>query len=463
MKKTNAKLYLGLLILGLGGLLSKIFGADASTAPAPDELLQRISALEQQVQGMQTQQTNTQTAVSKITKNSPVFTAGPGGFGFSSPDTNFAIMFHGYIQADSRTFFDDGNIKGNDSLGLRRARPILQGTVFRDFDFMFMPDFGGTTVQIQDAYIVYRYRPELQFQGGKFKSPVGLEELQADTVTSFNERSMVTDLMPNRDNGFALRGDIFKGAVKYIAGVFNGAPDYNGTTTNADYDDNKAFVGRVFFQPFKQTSMTALQGFGFGLGGSYEVDRAATNTATGLTPGYVTDGQQKFFSYTNGTFASGQHWRLSPQASYYWGRLGVMGEYAISDQAVKRGTTSADLRNTAWEVSGGVMLTDDDAAYTGVVPNHPFDIKKNQWGAWQVVGRYDKLDVDNKAFPLFADRNTSATQAQGWSVGLNWILNRNVTVMTSFSRTTFDGGNGPKATVTRQPEQVFFTRLQLSF
>jgi phosphate-selective porin OprO/OprP len=48
-------------------------------------------------------------------------------------------------------------------------------------------------------------------------------------------------------------------------------------------------------------------------------------------------------------------------------------------------------------------------------------------------------------------------------VGLNWYLNRDIRVNTSFSRTRFDGGTGAKATVTRQPENVFFTRMQLAF
>ncbi|HWY74765.1 MAG TPA: hypothetical protein VN281_04070, partial [Verrucomicrobiae bacterium] len=56
-----------------------------------------------------------------------------------------------------------------------------------------------------------------------------------------------------------------------------------------------------------------------------------------------------------------------------------------------------------------------------------------------------------------------------WSFGLNWWLNKNVRVMTSFSRTTFGGGGGtavvttaPSA-VTRQPENTLFTRVQLAF
>ena len=49
---------------------------------------------------------------------------------------------HGVLQVDNRSFFDDSGIQGNDGFLLRRARPILQGTLYRDFDFIFVPDFG---------------------------------------------------------------------------------------------------------------------------------------------------------------------------------------------------------------------------------------------------------------------------------------------------------------------------------
>ena len=60
-----------------------------------------------------------------------------------------------------------------------------------------------------------------------------------------------------------------------------------------------------------------------------------TRRAHGVTPGYTTDGQQKFFTYTNGVVGHGTHWRIAPQGSYYYGPLGVFGEYVISDQQVR--------------------------------------------------------------------------------------------------------------------------------
>jgi phosphate-selective porin OprO and OprP len=430
---------------------------------ATDTNQDQIQALDQKVRILERQRELDKDDATTVAKAQPHLTVGANGVTFSSADTNFAISLHGVLQVDSRTFLADHGIKGNDGFILRRARPILSGTVFRDFDYLFVPDFGGSTVQIFDAYLNYRYRPELQLQAGKFKSPVGLEHLQADVNTSFNERSLATDLVPNRDLGAELHGDLFGGAVSYAAGIFNGAPDYNGTTTNADYEDNKAFAGRLFVQPWKTSDVAALKGLGFGLGGSYEVDRSVTNTATGLTPGYTTDGQQKFFSYSSGTFANGTHWRLSPQAYYYYGPFGLLGEYAVSDQQITKGASSAELQNTAWEISGGWVLTGEDASYNGVTPKHPFDPRNGQWGAWQIVARYANLDVDKNAFPTFASSASSASSARAWSVGLNWYLNKDFRVNTSFSRTAFSGYTGTAPAVPAQPENVLFTRLQLAF
>jgi phosphate-selective porin OprO/OprP len=187
---------------------------------------------------------------------------------------------------------------------------------------------------------------------------------------------------------------------------------------------------------------------------------------TGLTQGFTTDGQQKFFTYSSSVASTGVHTRITPQGYYYWGPLGLMGEYVANTDHVSNFAkkTSANLENTAWEVSGGWMLTGENASYYGVTPNHPFSPFNGRWGAVQLVGRYARLDMDQKAFNVITPiRRLPLSEASAWSVGLNWYLNRNLRINTSYSRTKFDGGTGPGATVTKQPEEVFFTRLQLVF
>jgi phosphate-selective porin OprO and OprP len=460
-------------VLESGKATSSVAG-DAKAKQHIDELDQKVKVLERERELEQ----ETQEAKAK---EAPKISIGENGFSMASAKGDFALQLKGILQVDSRTFFDDPATVGNDGLLLRRARPILQGTVYRDFDFLFVPDFAPSSgPTIFDAYANYRYSPALQFQAGKFKVPIGLEQLQADRDIFFNERSLVTDLVPNRDVGFELHGDPFDGRVSYAAGLFNGTTD-GANTANVDFAEDRAFAGRLFFQPFKKSATEALQAVGFGVAGSYET-MAATNTAGlpsttgGSLPGYFTDGQQQFFAYNPAgkavVVAQDNHWRLSPQAYYYYGPFGLLGEYAISDQNVKRTGvapfSSAHLQNTAWEISAGWVLTGEDAAFAGgVVPRHSFNPAHGEWGAWQLVARYAQLNLDPDTFPLYANPAISANSASTWSVGLNWYLNRNVMVKASFSHTTFEGGGGAgtsaPATVTQKPENVLFTRVQLAF
>lgn len=458
----------------------------ADNPPTTEELLQRINALEQELKDLKSQvsQQKQPTQPASVASGSVAvaastnetvapaatvsFSASPEGFVFNSGDSNFVIGFHGLVQADSRTFFKDDQAKGNDTFLLRRARPIVSGTIYHDFDFLLTPEFGGNTVQILDAQVNYRYNQALQLQIGKMKPPVGLEALQPEEWTFLNERSIATDLVPYRDLGAELHGNLFGGIVSYAAGVFNGSPDYLTTTTNNDIDNNKSLDARLFFQPFLRTSHSYLQGLGVGVAGTYQLDAGSTNSpnGTGLTQGYVTDGQQKFFTYSNSAASTGIHTRLTPQAYYYWGPFGLLGEYVFNNDHVSnfaKKTTSANLENTGWEVSAGYVLTGEKDSYYGVTPGQPFSPLNGRWGAVQLVGRLEQVNIDKKAFAGYADPTTSAHEAEAWAVGLNWYLTRNVRVNTSFSRTTFEGGSGPKATVTKQPEEVLFTRLQLVF
>ncbi len=420
--------------------------------------------LDQKVKILEREREEDQADAAASVKTQPKISLSANGFSFGSADSNFVATLHGMIQADSRTFFVGHAVNNaNDGFLLRRARPIFTGTVFHDFDFNLTPEFGGSAVQILDAYVNYHFDPAWQLEAGKFKSPVGLEQLQADPYTSFNERSLANDLVPNRDLGAELHGELFGGVLSYAAGIFDGAPDYIGTTANVDADDGKAFAGRFFIQPWKTSSVDALKGLGAGLGGSYEYDR---NGASGLTTGYTTDGQQKFFTYGGTTAPDGTHWRISPQGYYYYGPFGLLGEYVISDQRVSLTTAGAkpvDLQNTAWEISAGWVLTGEDAGYNGVTPLHPFNLHNGGWGAWQVVARYADLDVDDDAFKDGFAAAGSASEARAWSLGLNWYLNRNIRLNTSFSHTTFSLYHGASTSVTKQPEDVLFTRIQLSF
>lgn len=458
--RLNLKLIVLVAVLGLA---RSVFGVSDAEF---DQLKQHLDELEQKIRILEREREIDSDNAATVAKAQPTVIIGENGVSVMSGNSNFIAQFHGVLQIDSRTYFHDGVNNGTDGFLLRRARPIFTGTVYRDFDYNLTPDFGGNTVQIVDAYLNYRYNSALQVQTGKFKAPIGLEHLVSDRDLLFNERTLVTDLVPNRDLGLDLHGDVNSGMMSYALGVFNGGTDYNSTTVNTPFQSDMAVEGRVFFQPWKKSNVYGLRGLGFGVAGSYMNNHPATNVATGLTPGYTTDGQQKFFTYNSGVNASGTGWRISPQAYYYYGPLGMLAEYAVSSQQVAAAKNTADMQNTAWEVTGGWILTGESAAYNGVIPLHPFDPRNGQWGAWQLVARYAALSVDGNAFADgFANPAKSADGANAWSVGLNWYLNRNVRANLSFSHTIFSGFTGKPApgVVPAQAENVLFTRIQLAF
>jgi phosphate-selective porin OprO/OprP len=503
MRKYN-KAFRGALVLCVGLNLSQVHGRETNVLEVIERLQHRVDELEAKLKTLESVKAGKGIADNEKPSSQPLpgsdeqperkpegvntdskaqvlkISAGENGFALGVEDGTFNLQLKGLLQADSRTFFDDSGVRGNDGILLRRARPILQGTVYRDFTFQFAPDFGGNAApQIFDAWINYAYSPEIQLQAGKYKVPVGLEMLQPDQYTSFNERALPTALVPNRDLGFELHGDLWGGALSYAAGIFNGVGD-GRVSSNFDGDDNKEFAGRIFSHPFRSADIPMLKNLGFGLGGSYEKIQG-TNIANlpattgGTLAGFTTDGQQQFFAYNPASNSvvvpTGEHWRLSPQAYYFYGPLSLMGEYVISDQKIGRigaSSSSVRLENTAWEATAGWVLTGEDATYAaGVTPRRNFNPREGGWGAWQLVARYAQLDVDPHAFPLYSNPTTSARSVDSWSLGVDWYLNRNIYVKTSFSHADFHGGGGAgagaPAAVTRKDENVLFTRLQLSF
>lgn len=440
------------------------------------QLKQQIEALDQKVKILERHRELDQDSAGEIAKTTPRLSAGAGGFAFISADTNFVLKVRGYVQADG-CFYADNKIQGNSTFLLRRVRPIFEGTVFKDYDFRVMLDLGantsGTSANtgnnglLQDAYVNIHYWPEAQLQIGKFKEPVGLERLQSGANLLFVERGFPTQLVPNRDVGIQLHGQLWKGALNYAVGVFNGTAD-GGSGDIETADNDKDVAARLFAHPFKNTSIESLRGLGLGLSGTI-------GNQLGALRGFTTPGQQRFFAYRTGTgtsaataniTAGGEHTRIAPQAYYYWGPFGVFGEYVISSQNVTRTAGGAPLKqkveNRAWQIAGSYILTGEDNSFGALVPRHPFTIGGDGWGAWEIAARAGGLSVDRSAFPLFATAS-SASDAFSWGVGLNWYLNKNVKFNFDYEQTSFTGGSKATGQVTAQDERVFLVRAQFAF
>jgi phosphate-selective porin OprO/OprP len=463
-----------------------LFAASAARGDDLSELRERLEAQEQKIRVLERKLELQDEAAKAAVPNTPVVRASPQqGFRIQSADAANVVRLRGVLHFDGRYFPDDVTPATADTWILRRVRPILEGTLNGIYDFRFTPDFGGGRTIVQDAYVAARFKPWAVVTAGKFKVPVGLERLQSATDIRFIERGFPTSLVPNRDLGVTFGGDAAGGLVNYAVGYFNGvsdggSSDGNTPTPDAENDTKGDWAARVFVQPFLNSDSFALRGLGFGIGGTY-VDSTGS-AATTLLPGYRTPGQQTFFNYrattaasgatpaVNGTFADGERLRWTPQAYYYVGSFGLLGEYVNVSQDVTRLTPTAGLRsatldNKAWQVQFAWFATGEDESFRGFTPGSVFSLDNGTWGALELVARYQELDIDDDAFlggtNSFANPDTAASKASAWGVGINWYLNQNYKWSLNYDVTSFEGGAAGGGD--RPDEKALFTRFGLQF
>lgn len=444
----------------LGALPTWAVAADPTPTPTNEQLEERIKVLERKLE-LQGEETAAKA------KEAPVANAGDRGFGVKSADGQYEIRFAGLAQIDGRYFVaDDGTLR--DGFGLRRIRPIVQGSLGKQVSFYLAPEFsgqnnvgdGGAYSSIVDAYIDLKFSPYASFRVGKQKGPVGLERLQSVGYVDFNELGFVTELVPNRDIGVALFGGAFKNTVSYTFGVFNGTAD--GRDVSVADDGQKEFEGRLFFEPFKN-DYGIFRGLGFGVAGTTGVK---DGTGNNVLPRYRSPGQQQFFTYNTDVQATGVQYRISPQGYFYRNSFRLLAEYGISAQNVRRGTNYRAIKNIAYNVTASYVLTGENTSYRGIRPAHPFSIGGSGWGAVEAFARVGRLDIDNDAFAgnaatQLASLNTNASKARSVGLGVNWQLNANTKLTADYNYTTFSGGRSGGRD--RIDERALFTRLQIQY
>jgi len=525
------------------GILSSPAIANANDSNELEELRALVQELSQKVKVIERKDEINEEAAVAAKKETPVVKASANGFGLESADGKNSIKLRGLLQADYRSFQDgandvrdrtnaragkldtDGFHDANDTALLRRVRPTIEGTLLGKYDFRFTPEFAGGNATVIDAYVDARLDPAFKIRAGKYKPFVGLERLQGGGDIKFIERSYVTNaILPNRDLGISVYGDVLGDKLSYAFGVNNGVVDGGNASGTSEFDNSKEVTARIFATPFKDET-NALAGLGFGIAGTYTnidgeknlnfTDTSAADATRNGLPSYVSEGQQTFFRYGAGVVADGKRTRIAPQANYYYGPFGLITEYARVSQELSKavdgspaggGTainesivagTNKKLSHDAWQVAVSYLLTGEDASFRGVKPKNNFDLDKGGWGAWELVARYSEINLDKDTFKnasgayaqdfsgtstsaqaagrAYSDLSKSAKSARTWTAGVNWYLNSNAKIALNYEQTSFDGGaiRGPSPATSidaagnrvrdRETERALFARLQVAF
>lgn len=361
------------------------------------------------------------------------------GFAIETPDENFKLRLSGRLHTDFKAY--ESSNPGDSTFYVRRARLCMQGTLYKYFDFKVESEFGkGTSGRLTDGYLNVRYFPQLQLKMGQYKQPFSLEELTSNNWIDFVERSLANNLVPARDVGVMLHGDIFKGIINYGIGIANG---YR-VNQSQDTDDHKDVVGRVVFSPFIRFNNLLLKSLH--VGGSFTYGEQESNSDEWWNEGeFKTAAGTRFLEFNDDVLHDGARSRYGTELSWFLGPFSLKGEWMTlrMDDLWSEGQKE-DFRADAGYVSLSYFLTGEQQPFKKgvigrVIPKKNFDPDKKTWGAWQLVARYGFFDAERDILKKgFADPTRYTDRAEAFTLGINWYLNDMVRMMFNYVRTEFD-------------------------
>ena len=378
---------------------------------------------------------------------------GERGYGFESNDGANLFYTHWLAATDFQTFLGmkPPGLGSRDTFVVRLAAVQLDAVLHRIVHSQILVDFSQSKLTLYDAWVQIRIADWLSLRLGKFQFPINEERLTPLISLPFVNTGFASFLLPNRDTGVQVLGEVADGKVTYNLTLVNGA--YAGVMSETDVDSNKDVIGRIFVRPFRETKLAALRKLGFGLGGSYGSHIGTADTSA--LPVLRTYGGQTFFAYRTTTRANGEIARVVPHATWGWGPFAAYSDYVRTIERVSSTLVTSD----GWSIVPSVVLTGEDASpLTFIIPKHPLDLSSGHIGTVLVLGGAGEIQVSSTAFHSAADPATAMQRAKAFGAGVNWYPFSGIAILLQGGHMVFDGFKGAPA---RPAESSFIGRFEM--
>ncbi len=473
---------------------------------------QRTALLEAQIAGLQTQLDALKAQMNKAT---PSWKGAPQSV---DADDGWSFKIRGRLMMDAAYAGKPDNYVANRNLGfnarMRRIRIGAEGTIPGGFGYKADIDFANSTVGFGDFILTYApaNRP-FSLTLGNHESLDGMEQQTSSRWSSFIERAQVNDAFGNTRRlglsaGFKTADNLFR----VDAGLF-AAHSIDASV------DNDGWIGAV------RTTYTPYVGGGFlhlGLnyqhrefqsnnGGVASVSAGAPSTnqfARYRARPFLQTTDQRFVDTGNiaansddifgaeiyGVFKS---LHLGGEAQMLKANTYRPGDIRGGLDAFAGGTGVTPLSNPSFwggHFEIGYFLTGETRGYKNGLWDRTKVLKpfnKGGWGAFQITGRFDYLDLDDDKL-INAPTNTFATGASslnttaagiagrqarggtqtGYLLGLTWIPTDYVRFLFNYIHTEVKGGSFAAAADPTSTDPVnkrgyntdaFAVRAQLDF
>jgi phosphate-selective porin OprO/OprP len=486
--------------------------------------------------------------------NTPIVKNKDGKFSLESADGRNEIALTGRMHFDYRATDLDENDVGNssadddatgydvdgkslgDQFEMRRARIGIKGKLDGAWKYdVVLNGVGKSTNVLDTASLTWAAMKPFQIQVGRFKQAFNLEGLTSSNDIDTLERSWINQISPHKKLGIAFKGEPTKGMTYAFT-------KYQEAFSDNDIENENNYSGRVTYD-WASANKIKDSIFHVGLSGFTEDYSVTPKTSSnGIDPkGCTVDAvngdacmgttHSKLFNFKSagrgysplaslqiegqGLTNGGASQKGKMNNRHEMNMFGLEGIFAKGPFKLQAEYAKGDAEGTN-EVNGNSAEADIELAYLtagwiltgehysksykggkmkGLKPNNPFDFEKGTGtGLWEVIGRYEYMDIDNIDITQNAQTSTNGSSgsntrlrgaadcgtvdsdytsangckvgAQQWTIGLKWVANPNVLAKISYTYSDYDDDLKPadiSNADTFDSEQLIQTRVQWMF
>lgn len=265
------------------------------------------------------------------------------------------------------------------------------------------------------------------FSIGKQKEPISMERIMAMTDMPMQERAAVSDaLLPSRNVGMVMAGNLFDERMTLAGGVFNNWLDKD--QPGSPGDNSTQLVGRATWLPLVSSNESTILHLGAGYRFSNGKEGFETSVAPEFksAPGFV----------ATVLFAVDELVSYQGEASLRSGPFWLHSEYIRTD-VERSGQDDLMLQGyhitASWIVTGEVRPYNKNVGIFGGIPIARA-VNQNGPGAWELSARFSQLDLSEAPGAFGGD----AGEMNIWSAGLTWLLNPYLNVFFNYRYITLN-------------------------
>lgn len=354
----------------------------------------------------------------------------------------------GYLQIDSYIFPNPN--EGLFEFLVRRARFYVTGEIEGLFGYMFQARWD----RLKDPTLHYAYVDTLvpkyaRVRVGLFKEPFGLEAEYSDLYLTFINRSLFTiNYLQIEDVGVMLFGSLLDKSLEYGVGIFNGRGRHH------ENNQQKEYVGRLVWSPFHcQDSVLKKLYLGVSFSTGHQDETCLDNFITGVfTP---------FWKWKKHVEVHHARNRWGGDISWYHGPASVMTEWIHVDWGdLHHRSKTERFTGYGWYAEAAYVITGETKPRNALlIPTQPVDFRCH-WGAWELAARYQMFHADKKV--LDAGFAKGANAVEGFTLGVNWYLNRLMVFRFNWERLHFNKKIKIRSHFVHQQSAILL-RLQAEF